>query len=80
MREDLELQSFAESKGWEIRKHICDQRQLTPRFPIQFHKKNKVIWKTSLGWACADVVDTPCFYSNHRYRKSLREVLECESK
>jgi len=54
------------------------QTEWSPRFGYSFKNSHIRVWCIRGGWQCADLIDG--YYQNHRPGKSLKEVLERESK
>ena len=77
MREDLELQSEAESRGWVAEKHVYDRdREGVPQFPLQFRKNDTFLWFCGHCWVCAECTATQ--YVNHREYTTLELALDNE--
>lgn len=77
IREDLQLEQFAISKGYKIERKAADFNRDIPHNPLSFIIKNKHIWFCSKGWACADLVNGS--FENHRYYATLESALITEA-
>jgi hypothetical protein len=78
MREDFELRDYAKENGFTEEFHWNDKLHKNfekPHHSIHFKRSNTVIWRCSLGWQIADLINTPVVYANHRPEKTLLAAL-----
>ena len=76
LRDDLALFSYAVEQGFMAKTNSRIVAGV-PQDSLSFHKGNKIIWQSRLGWRCADIVDG--YYENHRTHITLKEALDFEA-